>query len=287
MNRPSPARAFAGPAADPPFDGSTPSDLPGLLTRFDAILVWAREHRSRLGYFAALYRGVTIGAATALAAGAFERPDAAQRLIILFAGRYFDAFDHRLHGKPTTRSWQAAFDAADRWAPTVLQHLLLGINAHINLDLGIAAARTRGELDLPRSDFDRVNDMLVEMMDDVQAKLAVVWPLLRLLDWMAGRLDENLVGFALRQARADAWVFGESLLVKGADTRTLIDQRDQHVAGIARHIVRPGPLLRAGLATVRLGEMRSVVGIIDLLAAETLEAGATAGLAVSHGTPSR
>jgi hypothetical protein len=38
--------------------------------------------------------------------------------------------------------WRIAFDAADRQEPPVLQHLLLGMNAHINYDLGIAAADT-------------------------------------------------------------------------------------------------------------------------------------------------
>jgi hypothetical protein len=271
---------------NPPFDTAPATDIAGALARFDSFLTWTRENLNRLGYFAALYRGVTVGLRTALAGDAFERPDATERLAVLFAGRYFEALAQRFHSQPTTRSWQVAFDAADRWAPIVLQHLLLGMNAHINLDLGIAAARTRAELELPRSDFDRVNDVLVDMMDDVQKKLAGVWPLLRLLDRMAGRLDENLAGFGLRAARAESWAFGQALLVPGADSAALIDSKDRHVADIARHIVYPGPLLKTGLVGVRLGELRSVVGIIDLLEAETAQAGTTAGLAASHGAPS-
>jgi hypothetical protein len=257
--------------------------MAGVMARFDAIVSWSRERRSRLGYFAALYRGVTLAARTALVAGAFQDAQAAQRLTIVFAARYFEAFANHCRGTPPTRAWQAAFDAADRWAPTVLQHLLLGVNAHINLDLGIAAARTRSEMTLERSDFDRVNDLLVEMMDDVQTKLAGVWPLLRLLDRMAGRLDETLVELGLRQARAGAWDFGEALLAPGCDAAALVDARDRRVAGLARRIVHPGPVLQAGLGLVRLGERQSVDAIIELLVAQTVQAGTAAGLSVTRG----
>ena len=36
--------------------------------------------------------------------------------------------------------WSVAFHAAHRRPPIIFQHLLLGMNAHINLDLGIACA---------------------------------------------------------------------------------------------------------------------------------------------------
>ena len=159
-----------------------------------------------------------------------------------------------------------------------------GVGALLALegDLGIAAARTREELELPRADFDRVNDLLLDLMDDVQDRLAAVWPLLRLLDRMAGRLDERLAGFALRRARAEAWTFGQALLTAGADGSALIDVKDRQVADIARLVLHPGPLTRAGLFAVRLGEPRSVVHIIDLLAAQSAQAAKAAGLALPH-----
>lgn len=253
----------------PPFDPTSPATIGGVLDRFDAILAWARQRRNRLGYFAALYRGVTLRAQAALSEEAFEDPEAAKRLLVLFAGRYFAAISAHLDGAPASRSWQVAFDASDRWSCTALQHLLLGINAHINLDLGIAAARTSPGAALPKAEFDHVNDLLVQMIDEVEAKLAEVWPLLHLVDWLGGRADEALIGFKIRRARAEAWEFAKALAAAGTADGTndaaLIADRDQRVARIGRRIARPGILLRLGLGVVRLGERRSVVEIIDLL----------------------
>ena len=84
----------------------------------------------------------------ALEAGAFDDADRMERLDTLFADRYLDAVAARSAGRPATASWELTFAAAQRWRPLVLQHLLVGINAHINLDLGIAAARLREQGDV-------------------------------------------------------------------------------------------------------------------------------------------
>lgn len=64
-----------------------------------------------------------------------------ERLDTLFAERYFDAVTPRDAESRPTASWHLTFQAGSQWRPLVLQHLLVGINAHINLDLGVAAAR--------------------------------------------------------------------------------------------------------------------------------------------------
>ena len=48
--------------------------------------------------------------------------------------------------------------------PIILQHLLLGMNAHINLDLGVCASELAepGAIDAIRVDFDAVNDVLAD-----------------------------------------------------------------------------------------------------------------------------
>ena len=51
-----------------------------------------------------------------------------------------DYLAHWRRGEPVSRSWEVAFSAIDEEGPIVLQHLLLGANAHINLDLAIAVA---------------------------------------------------------------------------------------------------------------------------------------------------
>lgn len=95
---------------------------------------------SRLGYFAALYRRVTMAVKQGVADNIFQDGARMERLDVIFANRYLDALQEFRNGQPTTMSWRAAFQAAAHWYPLVLQQLLVGMNAHINLDLGVAAA---------------------------------------------------------------------------------------------------------------------------------------------------
>ena len=46
----------------------------------------------------------------------------------------------RSAGRPVPRCWQVAFERGRTGDHVILQHLLLGINAHVNLDLAVAAA---------------------------------------------------------------------------------------------------------------------------------------------------
>lgn len=61
-------------------------------------------------------------------------------------------------GARPMRSWDLALAATTSSWPIILQHLVVGINAHIKRDLGIATAETAPGPDLPalRRDFDRI-----------------------------------------------------------------------------------------------------------------------------------
>src|SRR5690606_9901383 len=125
------------------------------------------------GYFAVLYRRVTARVDDGIRQGRFEDGARMERLDVVFANRYLDALARYRAGEATTRSWAVAFRAAETWNPLVLQHLLLGMNAHINLDLGIAAAETAPGAALPglERDFHEITTLLGEMLDDVQDRI--------------------------------------------------------------------------------------------------------------------
>lgn len=65
-----------------------------------------------------------------------------EMLDVIFAQRYISAYKNWKEGKPITDSWKIAFDFGKVKNSMIMQHLLLGINAHINLDLGIATLET-------------------------------------------------------------------------------------------------------------------------------------------------
>ncbi|MEZ4716606.1 MAG: DUF5995 family protein [Caldilineaceae bacterium] len=111
---------------------------------------------SRLGCFAALYRQVTVAVKHGIETGFFADPARMERLDVIFARRYLDALAQwRAQAEPSG-CWAFAFARAASRRPTVLQHLLLGMKRHINLDLGIAAAQTRRATNCPRSTMTSV-----------------------------------------------------------------------------------------------------------------------------------
>lgn len=145
-----------------------------VITRLEQIVEETKERQSPLGYFAALYLKMTIAVRDGIENGQFENGSRMEQLDVRFANRYFEAYDAWQSGKPCTQSWQTAFEASKDERLTVLQHVLLGMNAHINLDLGIAAAQTRsGDAIFGlRKDFDRINDIIAALTDRVQERLA-------------------------------------------------------------------------------------------------------------------
>ena len=240
-----------------------------VLARLDRIIADARQHDDRLGYFAALYRDVTARVASTIERGGFEDGDRMERLDVLFAERYFDALEARDADPGPTRSWTRAFAAADRWRPLVLQHLLLGMNAHINLDLGIAAVETVPPSGLPdlEADFMQINRLLRSMIEDVQRRLARISPWMGVLDRVGGGVDEAVSNFSLVRARDDAWAFAERLAALEQQQRTAaIEAKDRETARRADKILRPGGVLFLPvLLCARLREGSDVSSVIEVL----------------------
>jgi hypothetical protein len=227
-----------------------------------------RARDSRLGYFPALYRKVTIAVKEGIAAGAFEDGKRMEALDVLFANRYLEAAGQWSRGESPTRSWRVAFEAAESWPPIVLQHLLLGINAHINLDLGIAAAQTAPGASLPalQKDFNQINALLASLVGDVKTSLSAVWPLLRLYNRLAGGIADVTINFSMGRARTASWQAAQKLApLPTSAWKPEINEIDRRTALLGQVICHPPLQLRLLLMAVRLGERGRVGQIIDLL----------------------
>ncbi len=251
-------------SAGPPPAGT----IGGVLARLDGILERCLRDGSRLGYFAALYRSVTRRVRDGIAAGRFEDGPRMERLDVIFAGRYLDAVDRHWKGEEPTRSWRLAFRAAGRRPPTILQHLLLGMNAHINLDLAVAAAEAAGDA-LPglKRDFDEVTILLGELIQDVQEQIESVSPWLGVIDVVGGRTDEEVGAFAIGKARSLAWCAAEALAPLGPEARSReISRHDDVVVLVGEGILSPGPLLLTAHLLTRSRETRPVRDVIEVLA---------------------
>src|SRR3954464_6294367 len=110
----------------------TVEDVASLL---EGCIETAREEDSADAYFPLIYSWETHDIAQAADDGLFDAPDELRRTIVVFANRYFTArAQYRAH-QPTPQAWALAFGAARSSSALVLQHLLLAMNAHINVDL--------------------------------------------------------------------------------------------------------------------------------------------------------
>jgi len=240
-----------------------------VLARLDAIIETARRRGTADGYFAALYRRVTAEVKAGIARGDFENGPRMARFDIIFASRYIEAWQQQERGEKPSASWATAFSASRSYWPVVMQHLLVGMNAHINLDLGIAAAEVApgSEIAALRNDFETINRILSGLVDDVQNRLSQIWPGMRVLDATGGGFDEELASFSIGKARAAAWLIATTLAAETDPTRraAYIRQIDGLMSVLGLGILKPGLRASSALAVVRLRERGSVAEKIDIL----------------------
>ena len=239
-----------------------------VIERLGDIIAICRREDSRLGYFPALYRRVTIRVKEDIAAGRFDDGARMARLDVCFAQRYFEAFDRHRRGASPTQAWAYSFARAESPDPLILQHLMLGINAHINLDLGIAAVETTpsGALPALRNDFERINTILASLIDEVQDEIAACWPMMGVLDRLGGRLDETLCSFCLAEARAAAWSRAEELAgCSGEAVDACIARFDEEVHALARRICPTDGVLPPLVRHLSAAENDNPRAVIDRL----------------------
>lgn len=216
----------------------------------------------RIGYFAALYRQVTVEVRAAIHAGRFDDGPRMDRFDTVFGNRYFEAYDAWRGDRGGPRCWRTAFGVLGDSDAIVVQHLILGVNAHINLDLAVAAARTAPGAAIHglRNDFLLINDILAEVVLAVQAALGTISPYLGLLDQFGGRTDERILDFSIRRSREEAWR-NAVVLANQADPETE-DALDLRADLIARLIARPGGLVRPAIQLIRSAEPDDVSAVI-------------------------
>jgi hypothetical protein len=244
------------------------ANLDEVLAALDRIVATAIAENSRVGFFAALYRQVTLRVKQGIADGLFDDGPRMMRLDTVFANRYLDALDAWDSGGVPSKSWRFTLNATRRSDLIILQHLLLGINAHINLDLGVAAAQVAPGAALPslHGDFQRINKILGALTDDVKRVLEQFSPLLHLVDGFGGSFDDAIINFSLSAARDDAWLHAQVLAeLPHAFQGTTIFVIDTKTALLARLVADPGRIITAVLDTVNLEESEDIPAIIRAL----------------------
>src|SRR5215471_14130897 len=262
---------------------STPAQLPEtidqVLHALDEIVNWCWEQKSRLGYFAALYRRVTQAVKQGIDQGKFQNGQLMERLDVTFASRYLQAFQQFRAGAQPTMSWQLAFRSASAWYPLIVQQLLIGINAHINLDLGIAAATVAPGDQLPglKTDFDQINAVLSAEVGTVEKEMAAVSPLIGLLERFSLRTDTVIINFSIEVARDLAWSEATRLAETPSEQLpAAVHDLDLRTKLFGELVISPPLLIKLKLLPIRLFESGNVRRVIDVLASSAKAKAATA-----------
>lgn len=244
------------------------SQIAEVITRLDEIVRRCHSSQNRMGYFAALYKRMTMAVNEGILQHAFEDGERMNRLDVVFAQRYLDAFDAYSSGGSCSSAWKFAFDCCKTNDMIVIQHLLLGINTHINLDLAIASATVApgDAINGLANDFNRINSVIASLVDDVQESLSRVWLPMRLLGKIADGRERAVLNFSIDKARETSWC--NALLLAAMDEEQqgiYIQQMDQVVYKLAQGIRSPGPLAAMLVKTIHATEYDDVARTIHLI----------------------
>ena len=90
-------------------DAPRPETIDHVIERLDDIVSRARRDEHRGGYFAVLYRNVTVRVKDGILSGRFQDGPRMDRLDVRFANRYLDAYAAYTGGRRPTKSWNERF----------------------------------------------------------------------------------------------------------------------------------------------------------------------------------
>ncbi|HEX7757598.1 MAG TPA: DUF5995 family protein [Niabella sp.] len=237
------------------------ASVPEVIALLDQIISECETKALRFGYFAALYRKMTKGVLQGIQNGFFENPTRMEQLDVVFANRYLMAYTQFANGQPLSDCWNTAFKAAASPDLIVLQHLLLGMNAHINLDLAIAAAQisTPQTIDSLYNDYLKINSIIASFFQSVQADLSRIAFPMRFLSLADPSETNALLNFSITKAREAAWR-NALLLCEAGDLHNapIITAYDKGVTAVAQKIGQPGEWSALLLKGIRACEQQDV-----------------------------
>ncbi len=238
--------------------------IDGVIDRLQDLIDECITTRSRLGYFAALYKRMTMAVKDGMKRGVFDDNARIEALDVMFANRYLATRAQYLAGELQGVCWLQAYGAAQSDAHVVLQQLLVAMNPHIMLDLGVAAARTcpGAELAGLAKDFATINAVIYDLMPVVDAELDALSPVSATIDHTIGRFKDKAIFGAMEKGRTTAWDFAKALSTMTLPQQALrIGARDLEARLLGDVILAGNPIL----SLIRRHESQDVAANIRAL----------------------
>lgn len=170
-------------------------------------------------WFNKLYLEVTQQVAAHVPGQPQEAPGFLAALDVVFARRYFAAFDAAGSGAELPagypfHAWKPLFESRSASGVAPVQFALAGMNAHINHDLSIALCDTCAERGVKPSgdgpehaDYESVNGLIAKV--EKRMKAWMMTGLLKELDLAFHPVDDTVAVWDIEKARDAAWVRAE------------------------------------------------------------------------------
>ncbi|HEY9421400.1 MAG TPA: DUF5995 family protein [Thermoanaerobaculia bacterium] len=184
-------------------------------------LDWYHDNNDYRAVFLRAYYIITVNVHSAVHGygewkqGIFFDPAWIASLAGKFSSLYFQSLTTFEREPGSELAWKLAHRMAEDRSSTVVQDLLLGLNAHINYDLAYGIFMNlkehgddRNHLLLPRRKFDhdQVNEILLRSIPEITTTLTRDYGgAIRFLDLALDRLDDLLAGTGLRYYRERVW----------------------------------------------------------------------------------
>jgi hypothetical protein len=170
----------------------------------------------RRAIFLACYAVMTRNMLNSINSGIFNDPSWVGKLLERFAEYYFEALETYQIGNPgPPLVWRETFNAALNPRILPVQHLILGVNAHINYDLVLTlveilrnewTALNREGRSLRYLDHSTINRIIAQSIDEVQDEILVRYsPEMDLVDKAFGKLDEWAIARLISLWREQVW----------------------------------------------------------------------------------
>lgn len=210
------------------------------IQKLDEIIAWSIANKSPIGYFACTYRSMTLAVLEGIKKKKFEDGKRMVTLDLAFANRYFEALENYQQKKKCSNAWFIAFEASKNKDLLIMQHIILGINAHINLDLGVSAAAIMPyrKVNLLKNDFDKINEVIASINQKIQHSLNKICYSIALVDELSQGKDNVILDFAISKARQTSWASAFILSNSIQFIRpTLINMIDNAATLIAKNII--------------------------------------------------
>lgn len=212
------------------------------LEQLDDIIAAATKENPKVVYFATLHRRSTLSVLQGILEGRFEDGERMARLERTMVAQYHHAYEAFRLGNTLPQAWEIAFSAARNQRGSLLQHLLLGMNAHLFLDLGVAAAITMKQdlFSKLERDFALRNEMLFAELEPKNNGFGRFARVVGLFDSGMCTSHVWLARQGRRQFRESSWSFAKKLSeLDPAYWAGAISDRDSLVAELSWTIRAP------------------------------------------------